>query len=267
MATSILPTRRLRQPLLRHAGPGGAAVAGRVDAAARPAAEHRPRVHLDLPGAGDQHLGVPGIHRQAGAAGVGIDEQTAVPGATAVGGLEHAPLLLRTRRAAERAGVHDVRDRWVDDDAADAAGLVEAHARPRRAGIGGLVDAVANDVAGPDHPCLAGAGPDDVGVGRRDGKGADCGDTLAVEDGSEGRAAVGGLPHAAGRGAGIVDRGIARDTRHGRDAVADRGAHEPPLERLGLRLLSASAPLLRTCWGNHRGEREHYPRRGLPGRS
>ena len=55
-ATSILPSGDFGSPGASTLRPGRAAVVRHVDAAARAAAQHRPRVHLDLPRAGEQHV-------------------------------------------------------------------------------------------------------------------------------------------------------------------------------------------------------------------
>ena len=70
---------------------------------------------------------------------------------------------------------HASDDLWVlrvDRRCADAAGLLEPHSRPGLAGVGGLVDPFADrDVAA--NLRLAGARPDDVRIGGRDGERAD----------------------------------------------------------------------------------------------
>ena len=60
-----LPHRRLRQPRIGQPLPGRAAVARAIDPAAGAAAEHRPRVHHHFPRAGEHHVGVLRVHRQA----------------------------------------------------------------------------------------------------------------------------------------------------------------------------------------------------------
>src|SRR5581483_5446034 len=146
-------------------------------------------------------------------------------------------LLLRSVRRAERAGNHDLRVGRVDHDAADPARLVEPHARPRLAGVGRFVDAVADgDVAA--NPRFAGAGPDDIRIRRRDSERSNRLGGLAVEDRAPVRAAVGGLVDAARRAAGVIHQRIAGNAGHRRNAVA-LGADEPPMEaavHIGVRL-------------------------------
>src|SRR5690242_18473592 len=104
-------------------------------------------MHLHLPGGGEERPWILRIHRQAGAPGVLVDEQHAVPMRAAVGGPVDAALLLLAGDAAERAREHDIRVRGMHEDSADAAGLVEAAVRPRPAGVERPVNAVADDVA------------------------------------------------------------------------------------------------------------------------
>src|SRR5204863_8763151 len=89
-----------------------------------------------------------------------------------------------------------------------------------------------------DRPRLAGPGPDDVRVRWGDGHRANRLDGHLVEDGDERVAVVGGLPHAARRGAEVPGAHVARDAGTGRDAAAARRAHHLELER-GRRLASA----------------------------
>src|SRR5438094_9567475 len=100
-----------------------------VEAAAGPAAQHRPRMHFDLPRAREQGPRILRVHRQPGTAGLVVDEEDAVPVLAAVGRAEHAPFLLRPGDSADGAGEDDVRVRRMYEDAADTAGFVEPGAR------------------------------------------------------------------------------------------------------------------------------------------
>ena len=96
--------------------------------------------------------------------------------------------------------------------------------------IGGLVDAVAlDDVAAQLR--LAHADVDDVGIGGRDGDGADRGGLQRlVGDRRPGRAAVGRLPEAAAGGAEVVfERPGVAAGRAGRSSAA-RGADAAPAQ-------------------------------------
>src|SRR2546430_1756104 len=71
------------------------------------------------------------------------------------------------------------------------------------------------------NPCFAGAGPDDVGVRRRNRERADRGNRLVVEDRLPMDAAVSGLENTARSGAGVVDVGLADDSCDCADSIAD----------------------------------------------
>src|SRR6478609_3456268 len=81
----------------------------------------------------------------------------------------------------------------MDDDAADVLRLLEPHELPRLAAVGGLVDPHSG-FDGVSRILLAGARPDLVRVGWRDSERAHRDDALIVEDRSERRPGVGGLP-------------------------------------------------------------------------
>ena len=172
------------------------------------------------------------IECESRAPGVLVDEQHAIPFYAAVFRAIHAALLLRPRRAAECADVHEIRIRRMHDDLADASHFFEADVLPRRAGVGRFVDAVAHHVRVADRPRFAGTGPHDARVGWRNGQCADRLHALIIEDRPEGARAVGGLPDAARRRAEVVRRRVARDTRHGSDAPAVLGAHVLKARRL-----------------------------------
>ena len=151
---------------------------------------------------------------------------------------------------------------WIED-ARDAAGLAQSHVLPGLAGVGRLVDAVAHHVAVANDPRLAGADPDDVGIGIGDGNGADRRDGLIVEDRHERLAAVGGLPHAAGRGAEIVGVGIAGHARDGRDSAGRRGPHVAELQRLRRARLLRTGQARRAERARRRQSRSTQPARDL----
>ena len=125
--------------------------------------------------------GFVGIHHEVGAAGVLVDEQHAsqvlppsVVRKTPRSGC--GPYAWPSAHASTMSGFVG-----CDDDLADAAGLLEPHLRPGLAGVGRLVDALADRDVAADAG-FAGAGPDDVRIGGRDGERADRLHRLAVED-------------------------------------------------------------------------------------
>ena len=216
------------QAVARQLFPRGAAVARHEQPAARAAALAAPRVQLELPHAREEDARVARVHRDLRAAGVLVDEQRPLPRGAAVGRTEHAALLLWTVRGAERARAHDLRIGRIDHDAADAAGLLEAHVRPRVAGVRRFVDAVPDrDVAA--NPRLAGAGPDDVRIRCGHGQRADRLRGLIVEELRPVDAAVDRLRDPARRAAGVVDERIAGDADDRGNPVA-LGADEAPAQ-------------------------------------
>ena len=98
---------------------------------------------------------------------------------------------------------------------------VEAHVRPALAAVGGLPDAVSDGDVRADER-LAGAGPDDLRIGGRDGESADGVDRLVVEDGPPGEPGVLRLPDPAGGRTRKVSEFVAGHARDGDGAVADR---------------------------------------------
>src|SRR5205823_5246566 len=128
----------------------------------------------EVPGPGEEHVGVLRIDRQARAARrrvAGVAQRQG-PGLAAVGRPVDAPLLAVAPELAGDAGVDHVGVLRVHDDPRDPLRLGQARVRPRLAGVGGLVDAVA-DGDGVAGPGLAGTDPDRARIPRVDGDGSD----------------------------------------------------------------------------------------------
>src|SRR5262249_7613320 len=222
---------------------------GRVEAVAAP-----------LPQGHEQGVGVPGVHLHVDDAGVLVGVEDLGRGRAAVGGLEQAALGVGAVEPAEGADVDDVGVGGVNGDAADLESLFEAHVLPGLAAVGGLVDAVAVGDA-VARVVLAGADPDDVGVGRGDGDVADGAGGFPVDVVLEGDAVVGGLEQAAAAGGDVVDGGVGLVDGEGGDAAAHVGrADAAPLHRLdpvggqlgaaGGRLFGLGGPFLRLGGGD-----------------
>src|SRR6476660_1153756 len=101
---------------------------------------------FDLPGSGDQRVGIRLVDIESRAAGVTVDEEYALPVCAGIGRLEHATLFLRTREAPLSADVDDVGVGGMNEHARDSTGLAKPRVLPGFPGIERLVDAVAHDI-------------------------------------------------------------------------------------------------------------------------
>ena len=214
-----------------------------VQPAARSAAVETVRLALPLVGRRVERVRIARIHGDVDEPRVLVDELRVGPRLPAVGRLEQPALPVRAEQVAGRRDIDDVGVCRVNDDAADVLRVGEPHEGPRRAAVGRFVDAVA-----PRRALavvrLAGADPDDVRVGARDGDVADRRRAEVVEDRRPRRSAVHRLPHAAGGRADVDRVGMAFVDRDVVDAPAgDGGTDRAPLE-------------IRGEWGSGERERE-----------
>jgi hypothetical protein len=169
--------RRLEDPAL------GAAAYGLADVA--PARVRR----------GVQHIGIVGVEDDVGDAGILADGQHRIPGSTTIGRLVQAALAARGEERALCGDIHHVGVTRVDLDGTNVLRPLQSHAPPRRAGVRGLVYAVA-EVRAALAVVLAGAEPEHVGVAGVDDDAAEVVRAAFVEDRRERQAAVRRLPHA-----------------------------------------------------------------------
>ena len=95
----------------------------------------------------------------------------------------------------------------IDGDLRNLLRIAEAQVRPRRAGVGRLVDAVADREVRARQP-FAAADVEDVGIRRRNRHPANRSGRLVVEDRLPGAAGVVGLPDAAVHHAYIEGEGL-----------------------------------------------------------
>ncbi len=203
--------------------PGRAAVEAAVQPAARSAGREEIRAAPELPRRGEQDVGRPRHQDHVRASRGLVDGQDLLPRRAAVGGLEEAALRVRAPEVAQSRHVHGVRIQGIDDDLADALGILEAHPLPRLAAVRAAVDAVPHRDA-VAHPRLAGPDPDGVGTRLVDGDGADRG-AVVVEDRLEGDAAVLRFPDPAGGRSDVEDPRIGS---HGVDRRDPAAHHRRP---------------------------------------
>ena len=145
------------------------------------------------------------------------------PRAPAVGRLVDAAQFVLHPLLPCRCDVHDVRIGRMNDDAADGAGVSEAHVLKRLRVVYRLEDADAGVRAAEDVG-LAGADPEDVGIRGRDRERAGARRRLLVEDGLLRLTEIVRCPHTAAAATGVepARAAVIRDG-HIRHAAADVG--------------------------------------------
>ena len=145
-------------------------------------------------------------------------------------------------RMAEHRHEQPIRVGGIDHHVGDHLAVAQPEMRPRRAGVGGLVHAVAGGQVGADD---AAAAPDidDVRVGRRHGDRADRAGGLVVEDRHPVGAVVGGAPHAAVVEADVEHVGLAGHAVEGARAPgAGRTDRAPVHVAIEIRRLGRDEP-------------------------
>src|ERR1051326_7610031 len=127
--------------------PGTTGIVGHEDAASGTATEHTPAVHDHFPRARHQRLGIAGVNREAGAAGVLVDEENTLPIFAAIRGAENAALWLGTSQTSRGAGVNNVGIGWMNNHPSDASGLLQSHVTPGLSRVCRLITSVPHHVA------------------------------------------------------------------------------------------------------------------------
>ncbi len=193
-----------------------AAVVGLVDAAFRAALDDLPRTPVLVVHRRVERGRRLAVDDEVDRADAVVDVEHLLPRLAAVGRAEDAAFLVLREQVAHRGDVHHVGVRRMNDDARDVVGVGESHELPGRAGVGGLEDALAR-VRRARVRLIAGAHPDDVRIGGRDGDGAHGRGADAVGDRRPRRAGVRRLPEAAAAGGGVdrVEMVVDRRFRHG----------------------------------------------------
>ena len=210
--------------------PGGAAIGGFEEAAVR-AGEGAvfPGALLRLPEDGVDGLGIARVEGEIDGAGVFVLVEHLLPGLAAVGGAEDAALRVGAVGVAEHGDEEAVGIVRVDEDGGNLLAVAQAEVAPGLAGVGRFVHAVADGEVGALQ-AFAAADVDDVGVGGRDGEGADGAGGLVVEDGLPGAAVVVGLPDAAVVDADVEDVGLCRDAGGADGPAAAEGSDVAPAQ-------------------------------------
>src|SRR5690348_1012979 len=174
----------------------------------------------NLPHAGEESVGVGGIHGEFGAAGVFVDEEDLLPGFSAIVGAENSALVLRTKSLADSTNKSAVRIVRIYNDARDVACLFEADVLPASAGVSAFVNAIAHGVIRTNQPGLASARVNYVVSGGGHGQRADRGDIFVIKNGLPVGACVGSFPDSAVGRADVDNVGISRLADDCGDAIA-----------------------------------------------
>jgi len=193
----------------RELAPGLAGVFGLVDGGLRAAADFGVDVGAALFRGGVDPVRAARIEHHVVHAGVLADLQRLGPGGAAVLGLVQAAVAAGAPGGAFGGHVDHSGVARVDGDHPDVAGFLQTHVLPALAAVDGFVHAVA--VAdGALVVVLAGADPDDVGVGGVHGHAADGVGPVLVEHRCPGGAGVDRLPDVARRHGHVIFTGLVR---------------------------------------------------------
>jgi hypothetical protein len=205
------------------------AAVGRLEQAAVRAAPGGvlPGALAGFPEPGVDDHGIRGIEGDLRAARVLVDIKDSIEGLAAVERAVDAAFLVGAVGVAENGGEDAIGVAGVDDDLRDLLAVAKAEVGPGEAGVGRLVEAVADGKVGPLQALTRGD-IDDAGVRRRDRDGADRAGRLVVEDGPPGPAVIVRLPDAAVADAHIEDVGLGGDSGHGPGAAGPVGADRAP---------------------------------------
>ena len=195
--------------------PGRAAVGRFEDAAvgAVPGAV-LPRTLTRLPQTRVDDVGIPRIELEVRRAGVLVLVEHFLKRSSAVDRSEDAALFVRPVRMAQHRNEQAIGVARVDDDVRNLLAVAKAEVRPRLPRVGRFVDAVAGGEVGP-RDAFAAADVDHIGIGRRNGDGADRSGRLVVENRLPRAAVVVRHPDAAVDEAGVEDIRVPRHAGDG----------------------------------------------------
>lgn len=205
--------------------PGGPGIFGLEQARLGTAADEKADVAAALVGGGEKDIGIARVHDDFGDAGVFADGEDGFPGLAAVGGFVEAAVAAGRPKGTLGGDIDDLGIARVNKNSLDVLGVFQAGAGPGLAGIGALVDAVAEADAAQGL-VFAGAEPDDVGVLGINGDAAQGVGAALIKDRLEGKAVVLGFPKAAGGGGDVPNAVVLQIHGDVLDAAGKAGGAE-----------------------------------------
>src|SRR5271167_4207832 len=214
--------------------PGGAAVDGLEEPAVGPVefVVVLPRAFTRLPHRGVDDVGIRRIDLDIGPAGVLVLGNDSLPGFSTVGRAIDSTFFTGAIRVAEHGSKNTIGIARIDGQRGNLLSVDEAaEMSPGFAGVGGLVDAVADGEIGAVQS-LAAADIDDVGVRRSDGNGSDGLSGFVIEDGVPGATVVVGFPNAAVYLGDVEHIGLAGNAGGRAGAPATKRADHAPVQFL-----------------------------------
>ncbi len=220
------------QAVSREARPGVAAVGRAPERAPRAATVHAAGGAAALVRRREENGGIGEGDGEVVGPGVLIQLEHLLPRLAAVHRLVDAAIATRTEERAGRRHEDDVVVGRMDDDAVDVPRLRQPHEGEGLPAICRLVDPAPPRGALPVVG-LARPHPDEVRIDLRHGDVADRDQPLVLEERFEGRTVAGRLPHAAVRGADVVDRRIGLVDGEVGDAPRHRGGADRAEVQLG----------------------------------
>src|SRR5579862_6127031 len=213
--------------------PGAAAVSGFEKSSARAVifVVVFPRALTNFPHGGIDGIGIRGIDLDVGAARVVVLGNNFLPALSAVGGAIDAALLAGSVGMAEDGREDFVGIARIGGERGNLLAVGEAEMSPRLAGVGGLVNAVADGKVGTMQSLTTGD-VDDVGIGGSDSDGADRLSGFAIEDGIPCPAVIIRFPDAAVDLTHVEDIGLTSNSGGGARASAAKRADHAPVQFL-----------------------------------
>ena len=182
-----------------------------------------------FPHGGVDRIGIGWIDVDVVATGVLVLREHLLKRLSAIGRAIDAALLIRSVGMSQRGHEEPVGILGIDGDARNLLRIAQSEVHPRPASVDRLVDAVARRKVGPVKP-LATPDVDHVGVGGRDGDGANGSCRLVVENRLPDPSGVRRLPHASVDRRHIEGVGVACMSSRGPGPARAMRTDVPPLQ-------------------------------------